>query len=422
MLEYGLLKRLPREVFIRERIRGAMTVRDETERHYRIYELPGVLDTTDPSGNLWVCKASFLNLHGIYSYQFRSYLNGLDSIGYLRDLRLGNKGRPVTEMAVKYAHVFFKELQNICEPYATRFVREITGLQLRNEEVGVLLLPTYFSKRNCYIRYCYGLGFKTRASAKGNFGSKKLFIKRMDENTDDFVDFADGEDSDDQFDRMYSWSSFLNFWNKNYPLIRIKPKSEDMCGECHIYMNRVKYSRNKRLNERLRLDMQMRTTPLIPEMNESCSDHSEDESENSDSEIQKTVEDVDDGYFIEGGKDLINPDESGDEESIIIEAAQHVTRAHSQRLYAIELQEESRLDAINEVAHEDRRYTFIGDFAQNIYLPFFGSNQPGETYYFSPKMIYQFGVVDVSDVIAKMKTYVYPEEDGKKEETMLLPY
>ena len=78
-------------------------------------------------------------------------------------------------------------------------------------------------------------------------------------------------------------------------------------------MNRIKYSRNIRLNEQLRLDMQMRTTALVPENNDSCSEDSEYQSLDSDNDIPTTVEDIDDRYFIEGGKDLINPEEDGDE-------------------------------------------------------------------------------------------------------------
>ena len=35
------------------------------------------------------------------------------------------------------------------ESYATRFVREITGLSLRNEEEGLIELPSSYTKRSC---------------------------------------------------------------------------------------------------------------------------------------------------------------------------------------------------------------------------------------------------------------------------------
>ena len=39
----------------------------------------------------------------------------------------------------------------------------------------------------------------------------------------------------------------------------------------------------------------------------------EDNSFDSDNNVGTNIEDIDDGYFIEGGKDLINPEEDGDE-------------------------------------------------------------------------------------------------------------
>ena len=54
------------------------------------------------------------------------------------------------------------------------------------------------------------------------------------------------------------------------------------------------------------------------------------------------------------------------------------------------------------------------DFSQNIYLPNFGGNQPGDTYYYSPLNIYQFGIVDCSDGSDTLYSYVYSEGDGKK--------
>lgn len=44
----------------------------------------------------------------------------------------------------------------------------------------------------------------------------------------------------------------------------------------------------------------------------------------------------------------------------------------------------------------DKHYVFIWDYAQNIKLPFLGDQQPGETYFLSPKHVYVFGIVDIS--------------------------
>ena len=40
--------------------------------------------------------------------------------------------------------------------------------------------------------------------------------------------------------------------------------------------------------------------------------------------------------------------------------------------------------------------TIVGDYRQNLGIPHVGEEQPGDTYYFSPKNLYIFGLVDVS--------------------------
>ena len=49
---------------------------------------------------------------------------------------------------------------------------------------------------------------------------------------------------------------------------------------------------------------------------------------------------------------------------------------------------------------------------QNLYLPHFGGEQSGDTYYFSPLTINGFGVVDYS--IEELNSYIYTEAKGKK--------
>jgi hypothetical protein len=54
--------------------------------------------------------------------------------------------------------------------------------------------------------------------------------------------------------------------------------------------------------------------------------------------------------------------------------------------------------------------TLIADYSQNMSLPWFGSNQPGDTYYYTPLIIFIFGVVDVSHLDGDhLYAHVYKE-------------
>jgi hypothetical protein len=46
-------------------------------------------------------------------------------------------------------------------------------------------------------------------------------------------------------------------------------------------------------------------------------------------------------------------------------------------------------------------YTFTSDYCQNMALPHFGNEQPGEMYYLMPTKLEGFGVADVSYVSAE---------------------
>ena len=72
--------------------------------------------------------------------------------------------------------------------------------------------------------------------------------------------------------------------------------------------------------------------------------------------------------------------------------------------------------------HSDKHYVFICDYAQNIELPFLGDQQPGDTYYLTPKSVYVFGMVDMAhkynDIVQSvgehLHTHVYSEKESDK--------
>ena len=84
----------------------------------------------------------------------------------------------------------------------------------------------------------------------------------------------------------------------------------------------------------------------------------------------------------------------------------------TQREYVKEKRDEAKEDFTNKVMWPDRRDMLVGDYFQNLDLPHFGGEQPGETYYFSPLTINGFGVVDYS--VEELNAYIYTEGEGKK--------
>jgi hypothetical protein len=60
-------------------------------------------------------------------------------------------------------------------------------------------------------------------------------------------------------------------------------------------------------------------------------------------------------------------------------------------------------------------YTLIADYGQNMKLPLFGGNQPGDTYYYTPLHIYNVCLVDVSTPGSnQLFAHIYKDGNGKK--------
>jgi hypothetical protein len=62
----------------------------------------------------------------------------------------------------------------------------------------------------------------------------------------------------------------------------------------------------------------------------------------------------------------------------------------------------------------DTIFCAIVDYGQNMDMPFFGSEQPGDTYYCTPKTVKNLGIVDVAPAKDILYTYVYCEHEGSK--------
>ena len=141
---------------------------------------------------------------------------------------------------------------------------------------------------------------------------------------------------------------------KNYPKLILPKPCKDICNECHILANAFRYYN------------------II----------------NKNTELNKT-------------EDNFNGYES--REHVIAMANIHVNRAISQRLYFNKLSEEAKANN-NEV--------LVMDYCQNLALPSFGSEQPSQTYYFSPLNVFAFGIYNVCN--GKLDACIYHEGQGKK--------
>lgn len=311
----------------------------------------------------------------------------------------GLKGKPGNnQMSLEtkeLLHVFFNSLEQLGNPRATRLIRHKTGrTELRDTDDELVELPSCHSKRSLYARYLQDSGWSVKLDAK----SRVIEMNSIDESVESTV---------------IAWSTFLQFWSINYKHVVLQSPAKDVCGECF---------------EMAYLFRSCRTCAPIYDRSQEDDDSEENDSDSENSRRRDSGNDSesDDSTSAECNDErvsLVNEQSTDDTEMLQREAAieaasKHVKMAQEQRAYFQAKKEQAKFRA-NSPPNE-RICTFVVDYAQNMYLPSFNAEQPGETYYYSPLNLYCLGIVDCSETAETLSAHIYYEGEGKKVVIMLL--
>jgi hypothetical protein len=329
-----------------------------------------------------VCKDAILILLDYGRKKWKTCQAVLDN----RLAEHGNKGRlcgPGKSFASEVKtdlHEYFHQMQQFASPKTTRFVREETGTGLRDGKENLLELPTCWSKRAMYGRFCFVRGCVVSCTHNGNTKT----TPRTDEQ------WEAGNEK-----RICSWRSFLTVWDINYPLVQIKSASADICTDCPIFFNRMKYTT---ANEATAEEDDHPNTTSREEIINPYLDPNANDEQNADTPVDLQQENTRIELVLR--------------ESILLKAALHVQQAMVQRKLANNKIQQAMDTA--DLPHLERHYCFIADYSQNMELPFGGESQPGDSYYFSALKINVFGIVDCSIFGSKLSAHVYHEGVGKK--------
>ena len=237
-------------------------------------------------------------------------------------------------------------------PRPTRSTRQQSGAIDEEDFEDVTELDPEWTKRRLFGRYCWDLGYLV---VEGS-GTKVLLRKDEDWLT-----------SGAEYDHVCSWGFFWSYWNRNHPKLIVRKPSKDICGLCYQF----------HLGQR-----KMTTSSSI---------------------IQNYPDDDDSSLQSRDGND-------DDEEGTLMEAREretqkianniknHIDDAASMRELSQKAIEDAKTATRENIAAENMVITLVADYCQNMEMPFFGKDQPGKTYYYTPKTINLFGVVDCNSV------------------------
>jgi hypothetical protein len=215
------------------------------------------------------------------------------------------------------------------EPYATKFVREVTGLSLRLVEENQVELPSRFTKRKLYAEYCFSRGYQVKATHKGSYGKVSNYAIRC---YDDLL-WPEGTIPLP----VCSWKGFLSIWKEEFSYMKIRNPCEDTCAECFKIRNSFRVLD--------RISNRGNSASQNPQNNDIASGSDSDFSASSISNDEALPDKAD----IAGQEFPV--------EAIILDATSHATSAQNQRLLASSRIAEAKASAL--LSWEDRRYCFL---------------------------------------------------------------
>ena len=105
------------------------------------------------------------------------------------------------------------------------------------------------------------------------------------------------------------------------------------------------------------------------------------------------------------------------EEILITKMSSHVEAFMAQRQYVQEKAKKAKEDLLNNIPWSQKTLCWCGDYSQNLDLPHFGSEQPGETYYYSPLNIFIFGLCD--HATDKLSAYISIKKEKERREEIM---
>lgn len=334
-----LQKKEIRQTVLKERIRAAEERRQHRRLHRNAFAIRNTMHacfTISDNPDIPVCVNGFRNVYGLFrtSWMYlKKHSLGLEfNAGPITHGNHGLRSRYLSSRILAsepFVIEFLNEVVSAAgEPYATRFIREVTGHTLRDAEEGSILLPSNFTKRSLYISWCFSMGYKIKATAKGSFGPVSEYsLREFDPEL-----WPEGSVAQD----VCSWRGFCFHWKTHFPLLKIRNPCEDTCGAC------VRLRNSWHVLDRI--TGRRRAPPPA---------------DDDDSSIVNDV-DIDDASDVSGGLEEALNSQEYPHEYLINKAHDHVRHAKAQRALASQRISEAKAQASNN--HDNRRFVFLPFF------------------------------------------------------------
>jgi hypothetical protein len=380
ILWFTQLDKLMQQLLIMEKIRSTQLVlKKKRYSNQKLFFLPfktELVEVTEALGDVTICQHAMMILlrfgRSAWATCRLAVENGTIPEHGLKGKATVKSKKFKLEVEPGLMDFFKKVVVPLSGPRPTRATAEESGAVIRDSEDTLELDPEW-TKRRLYGKYCFDLGYSVTQSASG--------VVRIEVREDEEWVTGGAERGS-----HCSWSAFWNYWQREHTNIIVRKPSKDICGICYQF----------HIGNRKAAGKQCR--------NEDDSDDSEDEDD--DEAIPTETERL----------ALERKRIARDLETLATARMikQHIEDSTSMRELCQKAMEDAKTATRENVEDDKMVITIVVDYCQNMEMPFFGKDQPGETYYYTPKTINLLGIVDCSKEKEILHAYAYSEEEGGK--------
>lgn len=389
IVEFQGMSHIEKQLRVSEWIRYSKMIHGNAKRRFLVplsmtsaLVEEGNLQITTLPVNYSICLSALLGLLGIGVRNWKTFKKASASGIMKTHGNAGNNHAHPDDGRLEDLMRFFEDLKEFGCPRATLTVKQHSGHGLRHVDESIIELPTTYSKRRLFGRYCWERGHLVSVDGMGTVVRRD---RTVDDKPFDSSWCSAPLEEDEEPEPIVSWPVFMRTWQQHYKELVVPRPRADICDDCFIYANAFKAS--------------------IRSNGSDSDDNAADDAVQQEDETAAAVEAI---------------AEASRREGAIAKAYVHVDAARKQRAYVNSKVNDAFQDRLENRPHSERRYVLYGDYCQNMCMPHFGSEQPGETYYFSPLTYNCFGMVDPTRTDEENKridhliAHLYHEGEGTK--------
>jgi hypothetical protein len=223
LMKFATKTKLERDNMVAEWIRYA-EAHQKNGGGLMVYLLPG--------GNQLICQHALARVCGMKARAWKSLRKKVREGKSLEHGLAGRAGNRQNDAGRDLIDAFLSRLEEQGAPRATRLVRYLNKdgnlvQETWDDDLDVIDLPSSCTRLGLYKQFIAELGWRYVYDPKNRI-IDKVAIEGMEKDASDEIELP-------------SIRTFLRHWEQFFPKMRIQRHAADICDECFVFANQVRY-------------------------------------------------------------------------------------------------------------------------------------------------------------------------------------